>query len=433
MPVEVEITLPYKPRPLQRELHRIIRKHRWTVAVCHRRFGKSVGFVNHLIRAAIELPRDRPRFGYIAPTYRMGKAIAWDYFQHYAGPIPGIAFNQSELRADFPGGGQCRIYGADNPDSLRGIYLDGAIFDEYGLMPPNVFSEVIRPALADREGWAVFGGTPAGKNQFYDVATRARGGDEGWGYAEYRASQTGILSEEELALARSVMTADEYAQEFECSFEASVKGSIFGAQVAEAREAGRITSVPYDPAMPVHTAWDLGVGDATAIWFYQALRTAEVRCIDYYEASGEGLPHYVSVLQRKPYVYGKHVMPPDVRVRELGTGKSRLEVAQALGLKVEVAPDIGLEDGIAAARMLLGRTWFDERNCRQGLEALTNYRRDYNTRLQEFKGTAVHDWASHGSDAFRYLAVAHQPPTERQKPQRREVFTDAGLRHTWMS
>jgi phage terminase large subunit len=187
--------------------------------------------------------------------------------------------------------------------------------------------------------------------------------------------------------------------------------------------------------LPVDTDWDLGVGDSTAIWFSQSLRSREVRLIDYYEASGEGLPHYALVLQSKPYVYGKHWAPHDIRVRELGSGKSRLEVAAALGIKFEVTPNIGFEDGISAARVMLPRCWFDAEKTKYGLESLTHYRRDYNTRLHEFKGTPVHDHYSHGADAFRGLAVRQQPPEDRKRPfQPRPEFYDPGSAGTgWMA
>jgi len=414
------VVIPYTPRPLQREIGQLARQKRFGVLVCHRRFGKTVLGVNLAQQMALQCPHDRPRSAYIGPTYTQGKAVAWDYMQYYARPVPGVEFNQSELRADFPNRGQSRIYGADNPDSLRGLYLDRVILDEYGLHPAKTFSEVIGPTLVDRGGSALFLGTPNGKNQFYDIAMFARDaqrdGHPEWFYRECKASETGILDASYLASARSVMTADEYAQEFECSFEASVKGAVYAAELQEARDAGRVTTVPLDRALPIDTDWDLGVGDATAIWFSQSTRSGDIRLIDYYEASGEGLPHYAAMLQRKGYVYGTHWAPHDIAVRELGSGKSRLDVAASLGLRFAVVPRVHgekgqeVEAGIHAARLLLGRCWFDATRTRAGLEALMHYRRDYNARLGEFTARPVHDWASHGADAFRGLAVRYQPP-----------------------
>ena len=411
----VVVEIPYRPRPLQRAIHEALESHRFGVVVCHRRFGKSVCAINHLQKGALTCRRSRPRFGYIAPTYRQGKATIWDYAKFYARPVPGTTINESELRVDYPNGGQVRVYGGDDPDNLRGIYLDGVVLDEYGLHQTDTFSTVLRPALADREGWALFLGTPNGKNQFYDIHRFAQT-ESTWFSAIYKASDTGILSADELSAARAVMTQDEYDQEFECSFEAAVKGAIYAKELAEARTGGRVTAVPYDPVLPVDTDWDIGIGDATAIWFSQSTRSGEVRLIDYYESSGEGLPHYAAVLRAKPYVYGKHWAPHDIRVRELASGRSRLETAASLGIRFDVCPNVPIEEGIHAARMLLPRCWFDAQRCDAGLESLQHYRRDYNARLNEFKPSPVHDWSSHGADAFRGLAVRHRPPREPKKP-----------------
>ena len=433
------VVIPYAPRALQAEIHDGMEQKRWGVAVCHRRFGKTVCAVNHNQRAAVTCKKPRPRFAYIAPTYSQGKAIAWDYMKHYASPIPGVRMHESELRVDYPNDSQVRIYGADNPDSLRGLYFDGVVLDEYGLMRPHLFREVVRPALADRQGWALFLGTPNGKNQFYDIihGTKEFVGakrDDAWFFAEYKASETGIIPPQELAAAKAMMTADQYEQEFECSFDASVQGAIFTKELRAAREQGRITDVPYDPMLRVDTDWDLGVGDSTAIWFTQSHQGGKVAVIDYYEASGEGLAHYVKVLSEKPYAYGSHWAPHDIQVRELGVGKSRLSIAGDLGLYFQVVPRINtvqgqeVEEGINAARMLMGKCWFDETRTARGLEALQHYRRDFNTRLNEFKATPVHDWASHGADAFRGLAVRHLTPSGR-RPRELRNFDQVEKKH----
>ncbi len=408
------IELTYRPRQQGLIIHRGMDKHRFGAVVAHRRMGKSVCAINHLQIGALECQRERPRFAFIAPTYTMAKSIIWDYLVHYSSPIPGIKVLVSELSVTYPNGGQVRLYGADNPDSLRGNYFDGVGYDEFGLQPPKIHSEVIRPALSDRQGWALFMGTPAGKNQFYDIVQVAKTDPE-WFYAEFKASETGLIPDHELAAARKDMTADEYAQEYECSFEASVKGAIYAAEVGAARSTGRVTTVPYDPVLPVDTDWDLGVGDATAIWFSQSLRGGEVRLIDYHESTGEGLPYYANILKSKPYVYGHHWAPHDIMVRELGSGRSRIETAATLGINFQVCPNIPLEDGIHAARMLLPRCYFDGVKCQAGLEALQHYRRDYNTRLNEFKAVPVHDWAEHGASAFRYLAVRQEAPRDKRQ------------------
>ena len=303
----------------------------------------------------------------------------------------------------MPNGARIQLLGAENPDSLRGIYLDMACLDEMADMPESLFPEIIRPALSDRKGKALFIGTPRGHNAFYELFVAAESQDD-WYTAIHKASETGILDEEELDAARSMMSADQFEQEFECSWVANVPGAVFGKELQEAQEKGRISSVPYDPTVKVDTWWDLGVGDSTVVWFTQSVGRA-VHVIDFYENRGEGLPHYARMLADKDYLYGTHNAPHDIEVRELGSGKSRREVAWDLGINFRVVPKLPLEDGLHAAQMLIPRCWFDKENCKPGLEALRQYHRAYNERLRSFRNTPVHDWSSHAADAFRYLAV----------------------------
>jgi hypothetical protein len=202
-----------------------------------------------------------------------------------------------------------------------------------------------------------------------------------------------------------MMTADQFNQEYETSFEANVVGSYYGQLLADADAAGRVCRVPYEPAKPVETWWDLGVGDSTAIWFVQHVNS-EIRVIDFLEASGEGLPYYAKALQAKPYVYGRHIAPHDIKVRELGSGRARIDTAADLGIRFEIAPQLGVDDGIHAVRMMLPRCWFDAEKTRPGLDALRQYRKDWDERLKVFRSKPLHNWCSHPSDAFRYGATA---------------------------
>jgi phage terminase large subunit len=412
----LEVSTGYAPRPLQSAIHRSLR--RFNVLVCHRRFGKTVLCVNELIDQALRSNKPRPRYAYLAPLYKQAKSVAWDYLKHFTRAIPGVKAHETELRVDLPGDRRIQLYGADNYDALRGIYLDGAVLDEYAQMAPKAWAEVIRPALADREGFAVFIGTPKGRNAFCELYEGARDGfkqpdgallrDPEWYAALYRASQTRLLPDEELASARQQMSDEEYAQEFECSFEAAIVGAYYGKLIADLDRDGRLTRVPWSPQLPVITAWDLGVDDATAIWFAQ-VAGGEVRVIDYYEASGVGFDHYAKVLKEKPYVYGDHLLPHDVEVTEIGTGRSRYATLASLGIKGRVVPLAKVEDGINAARNLLPRCVFDAAKAAKGLECLRQYRRDWDETLQTFKPRPRHDWASHGADAFRYLAMGLRP------------------------
>lgn len=405
------ITIPYRPRRQFRPLHD--RAERWAVVVAHRRAGKTVACVNELLRGAITCGRKAPRFAYIAPLYKQAKDVVWGYLKEYSAPIPGHTVSESELRVDYPNGGRVRLYGADNPDALRGIYLDGVVLDEYADMHPGIWGDVIRPALSDRQGWAVFIGTPKGRNAFcglYEGAVEA----PDWLGLMLRASETDILPAEELADARKTMTAEQYAQEYECSFDAAIMGAYYGQEMAAAMAEGRICQVPIE-GLPVHTAWDLGIGDSTAIWMWQVVR-GEVRVIDYHEGAGVGLDVHVRRLEDRPYQWGDDWVPHDAKVRELGTGRTRVETLTLLGRRPKLVPDHRVEDGINAARMLLPACWLDKARCEAGLEALRQYRSEWDDKKQVFSNRPRHDWTSHAADAFRYLAMAYRELKPVPKP-----------------
>lgn len=385
------------------------RDKRWTCILAHRRAGKTVATVADLLTCALATSKKNARYAYIAPYHAQAKAIAWDYLKRFSVGV-AVKVIESELQIELPNGSRVRLYGADNPDSLRGLYLDGVVLDEYGDMRPNVWGEIIRPLLADRKGWAVFIGTPRGKNHFWEIHKQSQSDD--WLSLTLKASETGLIDKAELDDAKSQMTAEQYAQEFECEFEVPALGAIYAREMAQCKTDNRITHVSYDPVVLVNTAWDLGIGDNTAIWFYQTVRD-EVHLIDYYESNGKPITHYLSHLASKPYQYGKHNVPHDAEGRELGTGKSIADLMLAAGFRPTVIPRLSVEAGINAVRVMFTRFWFDESKCKEGLDCLMNYRRAFNARLGEFKDETVHDWASHGADAFRYLAIAH---SEQKKP-----------------
>ena len=410
----MQVKIPYKPRPIQAEMHTHLK--RWNVLVMHRRFGKTVWAVNELIKKALTCELPRPRVAFVAPTFTQAKRIAWDYVKYYAGVIPGATFNETELRVDFPNGARLTLLSAENPDSLRGIYLDLCIFDEFGMQNPRVWGEVVRPALSDREGGAVFLGTPAGHNHFFDLLEQAKSeeanGSDQWYWKIVKASESQLVKEAELDAARVQMTPEQYEQEYECSFTAAIIGAYYGKLLADADDTGRITRVPYDPAYPVHTAWDLGINDSTAIWFAQVFRSGAVNVIDYYESSGVGLDHYAEILRQK----GNHLAPHDIEVRELGSGKSRLETAFSLGIRFRVIPKMKVADGINAARMLLPKCHFDRDKCDTGVEMLRQYRQEWDDRKKTFRDHPRHDFTSHAADAFRYLAVGLENKQSFTKP-----------------
>lgn len=408
-----EVVIPYTPRDQFEAYHD--RTERWAKIVAHRRFGKTVGCLNDLIKRALCATRVQPppRFAYIAPTYTQAKDVAWNYLKFYSAPIPGLKMSESELWIEYPNGARIRLYGADNYERMRGLYFDDVVIDEPAQFDPRAWPEVIRPTLADQQGGATFIGTPAGRDWFYKVDLAEDGSE----IADFfrltlKASDTGIIPAEELKSLRSGLSEEQFAQEFECSFEAAVIGAYYGKLMRQADDDKRIAGVPHEPSAQVYTAWDLGIRDSTAIWFAQVIGR-EIRLIDYYEATGADLGHYVRELVGKQYLYAGHFVPHDAQAKELGTGKSRLEVLESLGLKnITVAPMHRVEDGINAVRTIIPRCWFDARKCARGIDALKLYRAEFDDKLQALKPRPVHDWTSHAADAFRYLAMTLDGATQ---------------------
>ena len=403
----MDIEIPYAPRPQQFNLH--ADPSRFKICVSHRRWGKSVYAITELLRKALEIQTERSdgRFMYLAPYYRQAKQVAWDYLCYYTRDIPGTKINQSELRVDLINGSRIRLAGAgDDPDALRGIFLDGIVLDEYADMSPRVWSEVCRPALVDRKGWAIFIGTPKGKNHFWQLYENVEN-QEDWARYLFKASETGVVDPEELEAARKEMGEDEYQQEFECSWSAAIKGSYYGSIIEEAESDGRVSKVEVDPALPVHVAWDLGISDSCSLWFFQ-VTMGEVRFVDFYEHSGVGLEHYVKVMDQKGYWYGDDWLPHDAKVRELGTGRTRAETLVNMGRRPRIVTNHKVEDGINAARLLLHHCWFDELNCEQGINSLRSYQREWDDVKRVFRKTPLHNWASHAADSFRYASMAYR-------------------------
>lgn len=397
----------YKPRSQFIPFH--ASRKRWRSIVAHRRCGKTVACVADLVDSAFRPhPYPDPRYAYLAPTYGQAKDVAWGYLKRMAaiGEAPVFEEREGELSITCKSNGaKVRLYGVENYDRLRGLPLSGVVLDEFGDFDPRAWPEVIRPALADRNGWAVFIGTPKGRNAFFEIHERAKR-DAEWLALTLRASETGILPQRELEDIRATLSPEQYEAEMECSFDAAIVGAYYASALTQAEEEGRISEeVEADPALPVHTAWDLGVGDSTAIWFFQ-MAGAELRVLDYYEASGYGLEHYAEVIHAKPYPMGNAYVPHDARVKELGTGRTRVETLKRLGLTPHVVAGHKLMDGINAARLTLPRCWFNRARTAKGVDALRMYRSEYDAKEKVFRDTPKHDWTSHCADAFRYMALA---------------------------
>jgi len=399
----MKIVIPYKPREHQKAVHKNLK--RFNVLLCHRRWGKTVLVCNELIKQAMTNPMPMPRYYYIAPTYSMAKRTAWDYIKEYTSVITGTQYHETELRCDLPNGARIQLLGCERPNSLRGLAIDMCCMDEVAQFPPRMWTEVIRPALSDREGFMIAIGTPQGHNAFFDLYQHGVH-DEKWLTRLFKASETKVVKEEELAEAKKMMPPEIYEAEYECSFESNAIGSIYALGLNKADDENRITKVPYDPTIKVDTFWDLGMKDKTAIWFVQQKGTA-IHLIDYFEDSGESLEYYANILDDRGYVYNTHYLPHDANVREIGTGKSRVEIAQSLGLVTSIVPKMSVEDGINAVRMTLGRCYFDFEKTKEGLDALRQYRWAVDDRGVT-KNRPDHNWTSHSADAFRYLCTGLQ-------------------------
>jgi phage terminase large subunit len=407
-----EVELDYKPRDVFLDFHD--RTQRWAVIVAHRRCGKTVSCLNDMIFRALIEGKEDGRYAYVAPYYSQAKNVAWDYLLRFSKPVMAKA-NQSELWVELINGARIRLFGADNADSLRGLYLDGIVLDEYADMRPRIWGEIIRPLLADRNGlngfktWAVFIGTPKGHNAFFDIYNNATK-DPDWYVKVLRASQTGLLPQAELDDAKKVMSEDQYLQEMECDFESAILGAYFGKEMRQLTDQGRIRDIEYDPMFPVHTAWDLGYSDDTAIWWFQVVH-GEIRMLDYHSSNGQPVAFYAGIIasreKERGYIYGTHYLPHDARAKTLASNKSIIEqLSDKIPLKcLKIVPSLSLQDGIQATRLALTRAWFDHK-CEDGIECLRQYQREYDEDKKVFRDKPRHDWTSHGADAFRMLSIA---------------------------
>ena len=399
------VELPYKPRYYQREAYEQLQ--RFNVLVWSRRTGKTVFAVNWLIRKLIECQQPHARVAYIMPTYKQAKRVCFQYLKTFTAPIPGMRYLEQELRAIFPDGREFWLLGGEDCDALRGIYLDAVVCDEFAQLPPSLWGTVLRPALADREGAALIIGTPFGMaNQFHQFYVQAQQ-LPGWFRSLLTCNDTDAIKPDELAALKREMSPEEFEQEMMCSWTASVKGAFFAKEMAVAERENRITRVPRDPLLPVHTSWDLGMANRTVVWLWQTVG-AEVRAIGCRAYSSTGLPDIIADLQQLGYSWGSHYAPHDAQVRELGSGKSRSEIALSLGMRWTIAPQVGLQSGIDATRAMLSRVWFDAEACKDGIEALRLYRTEYDDERRVYSNAPLHNWCSDYADSARMFAVGSQ-------------------------
>ena len=412
--------IPYKPRETFRPFHE--RDKRWAILVIHRRGGKTVACINDLIKAALTCDREQPRFAYIAPYRIQAKAVAWDYLKRYTAVIPGAKANESELRVDFPNGGRVTLYGSDNYDALRGVYLDGVIMDEFADMEPEAWHTVIRPALSDRGGWAVFIGTPKGRNEFFRIYDKARLDPE-WFTMFLPASASGIIDDAELSSARKAMGEQSYAREYECDFSAATDNSIYGPQINAMRSQNRICDFKHSIEYPAVTFWDIGQSDFTSIWLCQFIGR-DIQILDYFCRSHEMPSFYAQKIVDWERQYNFRVsmnyLPHDADALGASgkTYRTYLKEAGLTALKVVPrTPDVWL--GINEMRAIFNRCYIHSTNCSKGwirgertfpsgIDCLEYYHSKEQVQGGAINDNPVHDEFSHGADSLRIMAEAYR-------------------------
>jgi len=413
------------------------------VLLWHRRAGKDLFSINLACQKMIQ------RVGlywHMLPTYKQGKKIVWQGFtrdgrkflDHFPKELIK-SVNNTEMRVEFKNGSIYQVVGTDDVDSLVGTNPIGIIFSEYSLHNPRAW-DYVRPILAENGGWACFIYTARGRNHGHKLYQMSRK-NHGWFGERLVAGNDGtkkpdgspVISDKQIQDEREAgMSEAMIQQEFFNSFEAPFQGAYYGDQLTRLDKAKQITDIPYEPLLPVNTAWDIGLNDATAIWFYQKHR-GEFRFINYWEDTGQSLHDIARLLKNEhPYsgfLYNRMHVPHDMAVREFTTGRTRMETARKLGLKLSLTPKHAVEEGIESVRNILPQCWFDKDKCEKGLDALKAYRKEYDDKTRHFKSKPLHDWASHGADAFRSFAYATRAPKEKRGYRQRNYLQNDDFKY----
>lgn len=430
----------------------------------HRRAGKDELCLHWTACAAMQ--RIGP-YWHMLPQANQARKAIWDAVNPQTGrrriddafpPEIRESTREQDMFIRFKNGSTWQVVGSDNYNSLVGSPPVGVVFSEYALADPNAWA-LLRPILAENGGWALFISTPRGRNHFQRMVDYALQADDWFGQV-LSTDKTGAIPKAVIETERRELVSERgaeeaeaiIAQEYGCSFDAAIPGAYYAAIMNRLEQSGRIGTVAHDPNHLVGTAWDLGIGDSTAIWFYQTIG-GEVRVIDYLEGSGVGLSWYANRLagerqwdddgkqlqspeaipdheHRKKYRYGLNLLPHDAEVSELGTGRRRVDVLRSVyGLTCRVLPRAGIDDGIQAARQILPRAWFDSERCQRGLDCLRSYQREWSDKNRTFRDRPLHDWTSHAADAFRYLAMGERDMTQDKPAPEKKItpFTTAWL------
>lgn len=357
---------------------------------------------------------------YFFPTFAQGRKVLWDFIDkdgfrvlhHIPESLMPRKPNASEMKVYLRNGSIIQIVGTNHIDSIVGTNPIGCVFSEYSLQDPTAWT-LIRPILVENGGWSVFNFTPRGQNHGKEIFDMAKDNPEWFCQLltvedTIREDGSRIITDADIQAERDAGMSEDYIQqEFYCSFTLGIEGSYYAKYIQAAKDSNRIGNVPLETQSRVYTAWDIGFGDATSIVFFQIIGK-EIHIIDYYENQGEGLPHYANVLRKKDYLYAEHYAPHDIDSHSFSSGLSAREVGRDLGINFIPLQTLKLkiEDGIEAARGIFPRIWIDEVKCKRLIQCLENYRKEFDADYQVYRTRPVHDWASHGADAFRYLAIA---------------------------
>ncbi len=440
---QLELPWNWKPRWYQRDAWTALRDGvKNILIIAHRRWGKD-DFALHGTACA-----QHERTGvywHMLPEQAQARKAIWTAVDAHTGkrridmafPKPiRRATRDQEMAIEFKGGSLWQVQGSDNYDSLVGSGPVGLVFSEWALADPNAYA-YLRPIMLENDGATLFISTPRGRNHAYRMY-QAHRDDPSWHVELQSALHTKLFTAEQLEAERleyittygPTIGQALFDQEYLCDFEAAIIGSVYGAELRKARIEKRITRVPYDREFPVWTAWDLGRSDNTSIWFIQVVG-GEYRFIDFYTNTGEGMDHYVKVLQgeapcdlltgrKLDYRYAGHVMPHDAKGKRMEAKKSLDEQATSMGLKnVIVNAQVSTATGIAQGRLIFSRCYFDEEKCGHGLDALAQYRYNWIEKSWNLSTEPVHDWASHPADAFRAWAMGRPHGIERRKAYER--------------
>ncbi len=412
MLVETQIKLnKFKPREYQLPLCRAFDsgKYKRMIVIWPRRAGKDVCAFNLMIRAAL---KKIGVYYYIFPTYSQARKVIWDSItntgEKFLSYIPKeliTGTNGTEMKISLANNSVIQLIGSDNIDSLMGTNPIGIIFSEYALQDPRAY-QFLRPILLGNDGFAMFVSTPRGRNHLFELYQIAQNSPD-WFCSKLSVEDTAHISIHDInkEIADGLISQDLAYQEYYTSFEVGIEGSYYTKYIDKMKVKGQIGMVPWESAFKVHTAWDLGVRDSTCIIFFQVIGQT-VRLIDCYENSKQGLEYYVKVIESKPYSYGKHMAPHDIRVQEFGSGITRIEKARQLGIKFTIADDVSIVDGIEAVRSAFSKIWIDEKNCAPLIKALENYRQEFDVKKKVYKSHPLHNWASHYADCMRYLCIS---------------------------